>query len=222
MTGQMIRFGTDAKYAGYFSAASDGSPAVVVLHAWWGLSDFFKELCDRLAEAGFTALAPDLFDGRVTVDIEEAGRQVEQADPEFVQEAAAEAVDNLVRTSGQDRIGVIGFSFGAAWATVTSLVRPQNVAAVVLFYGAYNPDMSQATAAFLGHFADEDAWEPHENVDALRSALEAANRPFAFFTYPGVGHWFFEPDRPDAYDAAAAALAWERTVSFMRQELGAV
>ena len=111
------------------------------------------------------------------------------------------------------------FATSAAWANVLSIAYPQNVRAVVLFYGAYAPDFTRATAAYLGHFAEVDEWEPREGVDELRAALEAAGRPVTFHFYPGTGHWFFEPDRPDAYQPEAAQLAWDRTLAFLAEQL---
>jgi carboxymethylenebutenolidase len=64
-----------------------------------------------------------------------------------------------------------------------------------------------------------DEWESTERVQATEAALRAAGREVTFYTYQGVGHWFFEEDRPDAYDAQAASLAWERTVHFLREHL---
>ena len=72
----------------------------------------------------------------------------------------------------------------------------------------------------MGHYAQHDEWEPPEEVRRTEEALRAAGREVTFYTYPGVGHWFFEEDRPGYYDAEAANLAWERTVSFLRGRLG--
>ena len=75
-------------------------------------------------------------------------------------------------------------------------------------------------AAYLGHYAEDDDCEPDEEVQATEAGLRAARREVAFYTYPGVGHWFFEADRPGYHDAQAAGLAWERTVGFLRRRLG--
>lgn len=93
--------------------------------------------------------------------------------------------------------------------------------AVTLFYGTNGGegDSSQSSAAFLGHFAENDPFEPAELVQALEQVLRGANRPAAFYTCPGAGHWFFEQDRVEAFDAPAAQLAWERTTAFLRDRL---
>ena len=112
---------------------------------------------------------------------------------------------------------------GTTYATWLSTLRPE-VAAVVLFYGGSDwqpPDFLQRTrAAFLGHFAPNDEWEgPDEGVRDLEAALRDAGKEATLHFYPGTGHWFMEDNRPDAYNPEAAALAWDRTLAFLRAEL---
>lgn len=222
--GTMIRFGGDAQHTGYLATPPGGvGPAVLVLHAWWGLNDFFQGLCDRLAGEGFIAFAPDLYGGGdVATTIDEASHRLDAADHAQIREIVLDATRCIVRLEGVRPIGigVIGFSMGAAWSTELAALRPNTVRAVTLFYGAWSPDnVADARAAFLGHFSPEDEWEPAEGVEALEQALKAAGCEVTFHFYPGAGHWFFEADRPDAYAPAAAHLAWERTLAFLRTQL---
>lgn len=206
----------------YVAAPQGGvGPGVLVLHAWWGLNDFFTQLCDRLAGEGFVAVAPDLYgDGRVVSTIKEAQQQVDQADDAIVQQQAIDALAYLRAHPAVrgDKIGVSGFSFGAAWALLLSATLPDQIGAVVVFYGTYAIDFDNANAAYLGHFAPGDPWEPDEGVRELEDQLRTAGRDVAFHTYPGTAHWFFEADRPE-YNAHAAQLAWARTVAFLRERL---
>lgn len=202
-----------------------GGPGVLVLHAWWGLTPFFKGLCDRLAEAGFVALAPDLYQGRTAQTVAEA-EQLEQhaseediAWREQVSRAAAEGLLALPERKGAT-IGVVGFSAGAWWAAQLAAHAPEEVGAVVLYYGSVDADFVRSQAAFQGHFGAEDAFEPEEYVQDMEQAMRDAGREVMIHRYPGAGHWFFEDDRPDAYDREAAQLAWDRTVSFLRERLG--
>jgi carboxymethylenebutenolidase len=96
--------------------------------------------------------------------------------------------------------------------------RPDDVAATVLFYGTKRGDFLRARSAFLGHFAETDPYESLPSVRQLERRL-VAGREVTFHVYPKTGHWFFEADRPDAYNAAAAQLAWERTVTFLKCKL---
>jgi carboxymethylenebutenolidase len=195
---------------------------VLVLHAWWGLNDFFKDLCRRLAAEGFIALAPDLFQGRVAATVEEADRLVSQVKRPQVIAGVQAAADRLKRQPGLagEGLGVIGFSFGAFWALWLAQQRPEDVRAVTLFYGTRGADYSGARAAFLGHFAGNDEWEPSAGVKRLERRLRAAQRPVTFYTYEGAGHWLFDADRPEAYHPQAAEQAWARTLAFLREQLG--
>ena len=122
------------------------------------------------------------------------------------------------RVEQPDRgLAVIGFSLGAYYALDLAAADPDHIHSVVLFYGTGGGDFSASRAAYLGHFAEEDAYEPQANVGELEESLQRAGRPVTFYRYPGTGHWFFEPDRSDAYNQAAATLAWERTLSFLRR-----
>lgn len=215
---------THSQLNGYLAMPNAGSgPGILVLHAWWGLSETIRDACDRLAGEGFVAYAPDLYDGRLATTIEEAevlAHQLEQ-NIEAVKADIAAAAD-LLREYVQpsdNGLGVVGFSLGAYYALQLSGDAPERVRAVVLFYGTGDGDFDRATATYLGHFAGSDPYEPPANVDWLESALKSAGRPVTFHHYPDVGHWFFEPDRPDAYNAGAAHLAWERTVAFLRDAL---
>lgn len=223
MKGEMIRFGEDGRYAGYLARPEGGvGPGALVLHAWWGLNDYFKSACDRLAAAGYVAFAPDLYGGgQLATTVEEAERLHQENEGPATQEIALEAVRFLTRQPGVRPIGigVVGFSMGAAWAAELARLRPATARAVVMHYGAWAPDLSKAHAAFLCHFCEEDEWEPRENVEEMRKTLETAGRPATFHFYPGTGHWFMESNRPDAYNAEAAELAWERTLAFLAEQL---
>lgn len=220
----MLEFAAaDHTATGYLAIPAAGAgPGVLVLHAWWGLTDFFTGLCDRLAAAGFVALAPDLYgDGRTAATIEEAERLLAARDFERTTATVLGAVEHLRQhPAARDKaLGVVGFSMGASWALSLSSLKPDDVAAVVTFYGGGEADFAAARAAYLGHYAERDDWEPLEGVAQLEATMRAAGREVTFHRYPSAGHWFFEADRPDAYDAEAARLAWERTVAFLRRRL---
>lgn len=209
---------------GYLATPAAGTgPGVLVLHPWWGLNDTMRQVCDRLADEGLVAYAPDLYHGRVATTIEEAERLSDQLDPEQAKGDIAAAADLLWARAEPTRPGlaVLGFSLGAYYALQLSVDDAQRVGAVVLFYGTGDGDFSRARATYLGHFAENDPYEPAEYVDWLEGALRDAGRPVTFHRYAGLGHWFFEADRPDAYDHPAAQLAWERTLAVLRTTLSA-
>lgn len=211
---------TLAQPDGYLAVppAGSGSP-VLVLHAWWGLNDALKAFCTRLAESGFIAFAPDLYHGQVTGTIAGAEKLSDALDPNRARADIAAATQFLAERAGLPARGlaVIGFSLGAYFALEHSIIDPGHIRSVVVFYGTGPSDFTNSAAAYLGHFAEQDPFEPQSNVDELEAALQAAGRPASLYRYPGTGHWFFEPDRPQAFDAAAAALAWERTLEFLKR-----
>jgi carboxymethylenebutenolidase len=211
---------TTAAGAAYRAGPAEGGPGVLVLHAWWGLNDAFKDLCDRLAGEGFVALAPDLYGGGLATTVDEAQALLDGRDDEALYNRANAAIDAL-RADPAVRggaLGTIGFSMGAAWAIYFASARPADLGACVLFYGCGEADFSAARAAYLGHFAVDDPWESEEYVQAMEEAMRAAGREVTIHRYAGAGHWFFEPNQP-AYEPQAAALAWERTLDFLRARL---
>ncbi len=233
MTGRMIEFEANGATAPGYLATPDGmgalgGPGVLVLHAWWGLTEPFRQACDRLAEAGFIALAPDLYRGKTTASVEEAEALSSSLNQE--EERVRGDITGALRflrehgvTGPADNpgaVGLIGFSMGGAYALATSVEAPEQVASVVLFYATYTGlDYATARAAYLGHFAENDPFEPSESVAELERELQAAGKQTTFYTYPGTTHWFFEANRADAYDAAATALSWERTLAFLNATL---
>lgn len=207
---------------GYVTVPDSGEgPGVLVLHSWWGLTPFFEGVCDRLSEAGFTALAPDLFGGR-TVDTPEAAERL-------LAEADVDAMAHLVRAglfalhgmpaTPDAPVGTLGFSMGGSWALWLAGRFPDLMAATVAFYGTQSIDMTPATSAFLGHFAEHDRYVDDDERTLLEADLHVLDEDVHFRDYPGTGHRFFESDRP-ASDEAAAALAWDRTLAFLRDRLG--
>ena len=167
MTGRMIEFDAGGSPApGYLATPDAGAgPGVVVLHAWWGLTEPFRQVCDRFAEAGFVALAPDLYRGKTTASVEEAealakalAREEERAQGDIVGAVRfLRQHDATSQTSGRDKLAFAGFSLGGGYALDMSVNLAGEIAAVVIFYATYTgPDYSKANAAYLGHFAERD------------------------------------------------------------------
>ena len=207
---------------GFLAIPSTGKgPGILVLHAWWGLNDTMKAFCTRLAESGFVAFAPDLYHGKIADNIADAEALSRSLDTNHVQ-AEAEIADATLflneRVDQSDRgLAVIGFSLGAYYALNLAAADPEHIRSVVIFYGTGGGNYSSSRAAYLGHFAEKDEFEPQSNVDNLEESLKRAGRPVTFYRYSGTGHWFFEPDRLQAYNQAAASLAWDRTLAFLKR-----
>jgi carboxymethylenebutenolidase len=218
----MIEFKVgDGKGHGYLSIPKKSRGGVLVLHAWWGLNDFFKGFADKLAAEGYTAFAPDLREGKVARTVDEAKQLMKNENEELVQNTVLAGLDYLHKHPmvKSHKLGVVGFSMGAALALWVSTKKPSEVAAVVTFYGAWPMDYSDSKASYLGHFAPDDEWEPMDGVRQLEETLRQAGRPVTFHVYPGAKHWFIEDNQPAAYDPSAARLAWTRTLEFLNGTL---
>ena len=173
--------------------------------------------CPRLAESSFVAFAADLYHGKVTDTIAGAETLSNALDANQAKADIADAAMFLNKRAGQDDRGlsVIGFSLGAYFALDLSVADPEHIRSVVIFYGTRSGDYSSSRAAYLGHFAETDAFEPQSDVDKMELDLRRAGRPVSVHRYRGTGHWFFEPDRRQAFNQAAASLAWDRTLAFL-------
>ncbi|MCU1357604.1 MAG: dienelactone hydrolase [Acidimicrobiales bacterium] len=208
---------------GYVVAPELGSgPGVLVLHSWWGLTPFFRSVADRLADAGFVALAPDLHGGGRTADTpDEAEALLAATDTNRTANMVVASLSALrsMPATPDGRIGIVGFSMGASWALWAATRFPDDVAAVSAFYGSQDIDFAPAQAAFQGHFAEHDEFVSEDERAYLEAQLRLAKHPVEFHDYPGTGHWFMESDRPAAHVAEAADAAWERTIEFLHRHL---
>jgi len=223
--GQMVTFtrpdGQTAR--GYLAEARyPDAPGIVVIQEWWGLQEQIKGLCDRLAQSGYHALAPDLFHG-IVVPYHDAGRAAQEMNSlDFLA-----ATDQDVRGAAQyfstqgKKVGLTGFCMGGA-ITLLGAVRIPELAAAVIFYGL--PPTSVANPADVrvpiqGHFANQDDWCTPATVDAFEAALTAAHKAAEIYRYD-ADHAFVNDQRSDVYDAAAAHLAWQRSLDFWKRHLG--
>jgi len=196
-------------------------PGLLVLHSWWGLNEFFKDICRRLAGEGFVALAPDLYHGATAATIPGAKLLRKGLERERASREIAAWIDYL-RISpavAGPLLGEIGFSIGADFALQMVAERPQDFGAVVVFYGLRTGTFPRTQAVFLAHFAEIDPYVSEEAVQKLEENLRQASAEVNCYEYPGTEHWFFEKDHPDTYQDIAAELAWQRTVDFLRERL---
>jgi len=203
----------------YLASPSNGGPGVLVLPSWWGLKSFFKQVCDQFAEHGYTALAPDYYQGRVANTIDEAKTLQEEAESDLDAMGALvkAAKDHLVSLPTGKPIAIVGFSMGTDWAIMTA-ANQADVAATVLFYGGWSTDFSKMKSKVLGHYAETDEWVPFEGAKEMEQNMKAAGVNVTLHFYPKTAHWFMESDRPE-YDSASAKLAWDRTFEFLDSSL---
>ena len=225
MAGRMIELASDGSTArGYLVGdVGRGGPGVIVLQEWWGLVDHIKRVADRFAEAGFVALAPDLYRGESATSPDDAGRLMMALDIERAVRDVRGAVDHLLGLDAvsSQRVAIVGFCMGGQLALAAACADPR-IGACADFYGVHPSvglDFAQLEAPVLGLFAANDAFVTPEVARKLEKDLQAAGARADFHIYPDVDHAFFNDTRPEVYDADAAADAWRRTVKFFRSEL---
>jgi carboxymethylenebutenolidase len=204
-------------------AAAEGKlPAVVVVHENRGLNPYIEDVARRLAKVGFMALAPD---GLTSVGgypgNDEAGRELQsQVDGTKLMNDFFAAVEWLMAHEGSTgRVGITGFCYGGGVANAAAVAYPE-LGGAVPFYGRQPAaeDVARIKAPLLIHYAELDE-RVNEGWPAYEAALQAAGVRYEAFIYPGVNHGFHNDSTP-RYDAAAAELAWERTVAFFKANLG--
>ncbi|HEY1118957.1 MAG TPA: dienelactone hydrolase family protein [Acidimicrobiales bacterium] len=202
----------------YADAPKSGTgPGVLVLHSWWGLTETIKDRCNQLADAGFTVIAPDLFDGEVAVDDAHGERMLAEADANRLVlgiQSTADALHRMPATTGE-RIMIVGFSMGASLGLWFSERFPDQVSAVVGFYGTQGIDFQRTEAAYQLHMAEDDAMLDPDELALMEASFGLAGRPVDLHTYEGVAHHFAEEGTPN-FDRPAADLAWRRTLEFLR------
>jgi carboxymethylenebutenolidase len=188
---------------------------VLILHSWWGLTAEVKDFAERVADLGYTVVAPDLLDGARPTTQEEGEAALGEVSPDDLS-ALILSADHTLRAVSVDEtqpIAVIGFSMGGSMALWLAARLPQSVSAVVSFYGTQSIDFDDAMAEFQGHFGSDDHMVTEEDRIVTESFIRMGDNQTEFHLYEGAGHWFFEPG--EHHDPAAAELAWERTVDFL-------
>lgn len=223
--GEMVTFPANGRTgAGYLARASaPGAPGVVVIQEWWGLNDNIKRIADRFAAAGYTALAPDLYHGKVvpTSEPDEAGKMLMALN---IGEAAKDlrgALTYLRDLTGKP-VGTVGFCMGGALSLFAACENPDAVAACVDFYGGHPKvqyNLAALKAPVLGLFAERDTFVTPAAVHALDQQLSQLGKPHEFHTYPGADHAFFNDDRPEVYHPQAAEDAWRKVLAFYATHL---
>jgi carboxymethylenebutenolidase len=209
---------------GYLAEAKDPkAPGVVVIQEWWGLQGQIKAVCDRLAEAGFHALAPDLYGGRVIPYHDKAAASAAMQALDF-KKSTDQAVRGAVRflQAKGGKVGITGFCMGGA-VTVIAAAHVPELSAAVCFYGL--PPEAVAAAKDVrvplqAHFASQDDWVTPAAADDFEKKLRAAGKTFEVFRYQGH-HAFMNSERKEVYGADAAQVAWERCLAFFRKHLAA-
>jgi carboxymethylenebutenolidase len=221
--GDMVTFTSNGGSAeGYL--ADGGGPGVIVIQEWWGLVSHIRDVADRLAAEGFTALAPDLYRGESAHEPDGAGKLMMALNLEQAAKDLSGAVDLLTERTGRDRVGVVGFCMGGGLALVLACHRPDAVAAVAPYYGVIpwptaQPHWSALSAVVVGEYAEHDDFAGPDATRALEALLRDLGNDVTLHIHEGCQHAFFNDSRPEVYDAEHAGEAWQRTLGLFRNTL---
>jgi carboxymethylenebutenolidase len=228
--GDMIEFASNGLGArGYLASPDSGSgPGVIVVQEWWGLDSGIKQMADRLAEAGFVALAPDLYHGELAAhdEMDKAGQLMTELPPDRAARDMSGAVDHLDShdaTTGSG-IGVVGFCMGGMLSFMLAAQRPDKIKAAVPFYGFptgdAQPDYSKIEAAIQGHMAEHDDFFPPSAAMHLDAELKALGKDVSITVHEGSGHAFMAPHNAlGTQDQELYDTIWPQVTSFLHDKL---
>ncbi len=232
--GAIIEFGSadGVQMCGYLSCPSKGSgPGLILVHDMFGLSDFMRDMADRLAEEGYVCLVPDLYwrlaagvcvgDSDASLAHAQALRQ--RFDVELGLRDLAASIDALrARAEQCGKLGMVGWSLGGLLATRAA--ARQAVDCAVSYYGVdleqYGDELQAMACPTLLHIGDSDTKVPEHSRQTIAAAVATQNH-VELHIYPGCHHSFAKPTHTH-YDKAAAMMAYSRTIALLRRELGPV
>jgi carboxymethylenebutenolidase len=222
--GEMTTFPSNGHTCDGYLAGDGTGPGVIVIQEWWGLVPHITDVADRFAAAGFTVLAPDLYHGESSTEPDGAGKLMMALNLETAAKDLSGAVALLQQKTGRDKVGVVGYCMGGGLALVLATQRPDAVAAAAPYYGAIpwasvQPDWSALTAKVVGEYAELDGWASPDAAQALETQLRELGKDATMHVHAGADHAFFNDARPEVYDAAASATAFDRTVALFRNTL---
>jgi len=220
--GDMVTFKSNGHTCDGYIAGS--GPGVLVIQEWWGLVPHIKDVVDRFAAAGFTALAPDLYHGESSTEPDGAGKLMMALNLAQAGKDLSGAIALLQERSGRAHVGVVGYCMGGGLALVVASQHPDEVAAVAPYYGVIpwptaQPDWSAIAAKVVGEYAEFDDYAGPEASGALQAQLRGLGKDATLHVHPGTHHAFFNDARPEVYDAAASTESFTRTVELFRTTL---
>ncbi len=201
----------------------DPLPGVIIVHERWGLDESTRAQADRLAGQGFVVLAVDLYGGNTAIDIAGSRELMTQVveHPDLASDNIRQAYQFLVDSGQAPRIGILGWSFGAGLALNAALQMPEEIDAVVIYYGQMTGNeerLQSLQAPLLAVFGENDRGVTQQSVMDFDEALASLRKNYEIVRYPGVGHAFADPGSSN-YARDAAEDAWSRVLEFFNRHL---
>ena len=224
--GSIVSFTSNGGTAdGYLALPAAGKgKGVIVIQEWWGLVPHIKNVADRYAEAGFVALAPDLYHGQHTTEPGEAGKLMMAMNIDHAEKDLRGAINYLrAHTAvGGGKVGVVGFCMGGALSLFAACKNPDTVGACIIYYGGHpnvKPDLASLKAPVLGFYAEKDGFVTPAMARDLQKQIQSLGKRMEMHVYPNCDHAFFNDDRPEVYSKQAAEDTWRRALAFFNENL---
>jgi len=216
--------GADTVSAYFAEPTSAGKhPGLIVIHEWWGLTDWIKEDARDLAKRGYVALAIDLYHGALTNDPQEAYKLAVSVPHDRAVTDLKAAFDYLSNLSNvnSSRVGVIGWCMGGSYSFEAATILPK-LAACVIDYGNVDTTDSvirQINCPVLCNFAEMDKTYTPKKGEAFEEAMKTDGKKIEFHVYPEVNHAFMNPNNPSGYNESQTKHAWKSIYVFLNRNL---
>ncbi|MPZ15067.1 MAG: hypothetical protein GEU73_11695 [Chloroflexi bacterium] len=214
----------DGSTSGYEARpdATERLPGVLVIHEVTGLVDYIREVSDRIAEHGFVALAPDLYEGKTASGMEDGAPLRDRVTDDVFKAKIGAAISYLKsRPYCTGDMGVVGFCMGGGFSLRAACLFPDGIAACSIFYGRISDIelVNRLQCPVIGSFGEEDKGISTWAVDQLRPAMERLGKSLDMKVYPGAPHGFHRHTAPNVYRPEAAEDAFHRTMDFFDRTL---
>jgi carboxymethylenebutenolidase len=224
MPGTMVELRSNGQTTpGYLALPEHAGPGIVVIQEWWGLVDHIRDLADRFSDAGFCALAPDLFRGEKTRSPDHADKMLMALNIAQAAKDIRGAATFLLKHQSVNpkKVATVGFCMGGQLALFAATEYPGEIAATVDFYGIHpnaQIDPQKLQVPVQAHFGVKDSLVTEGSARQLIDQIRGAGKSIESHFYE-AGHAFFNDTRPEAYHKPSADIAWDRTLSFLRSQL---
>lgn len=224
MKNETLKFNTAHGEATAYAAIPDNpnGKGVIVVQEYWGLNDHIKDIANRYAAEGFTAIAPDLYRGRATKDKEEAAKLMKNLEIEDGLNTIESALEKARETYDVQKFGITGFCMGGTYA-MHAACKLEGLSAAAAFYGDFPEEevLKNLKMPVLFISATKDGWINPEKVRELERIADENFLPIDSVKYE-ADHAFFNDTRPEVYDREAAEDAWAKVIDFFNTNLETV
>lgn len=211
--------GDSTAYVAAPDDANSETKAVIIVQEWWGLNDHIKDIANRYADAGFVAIAPDLYRGRLATSSEEAGKMMNALEIEDGLDTIQNAMLKATETYEISRFGITGFCMGGTYA-LQAACKLEGIHAAAPFYGDIPDEFTlqnlKCPVIFIA--ATKDKWINAEKTGELERIAKVSTLPINVIKYE-ADHAFFNDTRPEVYDETAAKDAWTKVTAFFNENL---